>query len=294
MAQQLKGIETQLKTIMEQQQQLQASPQTQAEAIKTTLDFNVVKPVAPIIVEPGKLNAPMIQGETAAGEMANVKVAAETPAQNLNQQDGQFSLLDQKTTAATTPTPNLEANNSQQFTLPTENAAPTPSDKLPNPAEAAPPKPAANFTAPRDDYQIKNQIVAQAALINRSAQESEMVIRLKPQHLGEMALKVTVNNGIVNAAIHTNNAEVRGILENSLHQLKQDLANVGLKVDNVSISAGLSQFAADQERAMQWQQSQRFSSSRKGGESYEDALDSIAATQTVVNSSTQDGVDYRI
>jgi len=108
-----------------------------------------------------------------------------------------------------------------------------------------------------------------------------------------LALKVTVNNGIINASFHSNNAEVRGILENSIHQLKQDLANVGLKVDNVSISAGLSQFTPGQDRALEWQPPQK-GSGKSGGNSYGETIDGIASNSSPVNASTGEGVDYLI
>ncbi|MDY4415896.1 flagellar hook-length control protein FliK, partial [Selenomonas sp.] len=92
---------------------------------------------------------------------------------------------------------------------------------------------------PQTDYDIPQQIVDQARLIQRG-QDTEMVIHLKPEHLGDLTLRVSVGaDGAVNASFHSNNAEVRTIIENTLVQLKQDLNNQGLKVDNVGVYAGL-------------------------------------------------------
>lgn len=188
--------------------------------------------------------------------------------------------------------PDQPLNNNQTFAVSFDTATQSTADK---PDATQTQQTASDFTTPRDEFQIKEQIIQQATLINRSAQESEMIIRLKPEHLGELALKVTVNNGVVSASFHSNNAEVRGILENSIQQLKNDLANAGFKVDNVSISAGLSQFAADQERAMQWQQQQtRRGSGKKGEEGYAEAVEGVSASQQVINASKDAGVDYRI
>ena len=63
------------------------------------------------------------------------------------------------------------------------------------------------------DFDIPEQIVEQARLIRRT-ENTEMVIQLKPEHLGELTLKVTVAaNGSVNASFHSDNAQVRAIIE---------------------------------------------------------------------------------
>jgi flagellar hook-length control protein FliK len=85
-----------------------------------------------------------------------------------------------------------------------------------------------------------------------------MVIRLKPEHLGELTLKIAVDSGVVSATFHTSNAEVRAAIEASLPQLRQDMANQGLKVDNVGVYASLDHFFAnDQRHAPQQQHSSR-------------------------------------
>jgi flagellar hook-length control protein FliK len=82
-------------------------------------------------------------------------------------------------------------------------------------------------------------------------------------------------------------------LENSIHQLRQDLSNAGFKVDSVSISAGLSHFDENYERLTQWQQAQK-ASGKKGEESYAEAAEAVTEHQGIVNLSKDDGVDYRI
>ncbi|SDF39002.1 hook-length control protein FliK [Sporolituus thermophilus DSM 23256] len=98
-----------------------------------------------------------------------------------------------------------------------------------------------------DPYKVVEQVVAQARLRMRP-DNSEMVIHLKPEHLGELTLKVSVENGgAVTASFHSNNPEVRSIIEASLPELKQELINQGLKVEYVGVYTGLSQsFMNDQ------------------------------------------------
>ncbi len=151
----------------------------------------------------------------------------------------------------------------------------------------------------RTDYDIPRQIVDQARLIQRG-QDTEMVIHLKPEHLGDLTLKVSVTqNGSVNASFHSQSAEVRTILENSLVQLRQDLNNQGIKVDNVDVYAGLGNELPQSDGGAAYQNPQQHQGSRRNfadGEDYEEGLESIAGIASAAQQEglTADGVDYRI
>ncbi len=149
-----------------------------------------------------------------------------------------------------------------------------------------------------EDYDIPKQIVDQARLIRRG-ENTEMVMHLKPEHLGDLTLRVSVSeNGAVTASFHSDNAQVRNIIENSLATLRQELSNQGLKVDSVEVYAGLADGQLPQEQGQQaWdQQGQRhqYRSSGLGAEEYEEDDFSLAAALTGQNQSTTDGVDYRV
>jgi flagellar hook-length control protein FliK len=129
-----------------------------------------------------------------------------------------------------------------------------------------------------------------------------MVIKLNPEHLGELTLKVSVSaNGAVNASFHSDNAQVRAIIENTLVQLKQELNNQGLKVDNVDVYAGLSDGQLPQGEGQQaWQQNQGHGSTAAGNAAsiggVEEYGEETAATVAAAAESqeTAEGVDYRI
>ena len=151
----------------------------------------------------------------------------------------------------------------------------------------------------QEDFNVPRQIVEQARLLRRG-EDTQMVIKLHPDHLGELTLKVSVSaNGAVNASFHSDNAQVRAIIENTLVQLKQELNNQGLKVDNVDVYAGLTDGQLPQGEGQQaWQQNQGHSSNgsmRNLGnvEDYGEETENIAAG---VQSSAEavDGVDYRV
>ena len=146
-------------------------------------------------------------------------------------------------------------------------------------------------TANKDSLPVMQQIVDQAKLITR-VQNTEMVIKLKPEHLGELTLKITVEHGLVNATFHSNNSEVRASIEASLPQLKQDLVNSGLKIDNVGVYTGLDQSMSNQQQnsPQQSQQPQLKFSRQKVADSFDDASQAVAESQEV----SAEGVDYRI
>lgn len=156
---------------------------------------------------------------------------------------------------------------------------------------------AAPQAMPQTDYEVPRQIVDQARLIQRG-QDTEMVIHLKPEHLGDLTLRVSVDtDGAVNASFHSNNAEVRTIIENTLVQLKQELNNQGIKVDNVGVYAGLADGGLpqgqDQQQAFQQGRGQQHST-RESAAAFEDGQELAAALAAQEGNTATDGVDYRI
>lgn len=156
--------------------------------------------------------------------------------------------------------------------------------------------------APKDDFNITQQIIDQAKLIKR-AENTEMVIKLNPEHLGELTLKVAVTaNGSVSASFHSDNVQVRTIIENSLVQLRSDLNQQGLKVDQVEVYAGLADGQLPQgegQGAWHHQQGQQHNSNGKvllNGQEYAAEAEEIVDAAGVEDSraNKKDSVDYRI
>lgn len=170
----------------------------------------------------------------------------------------------------------------------------------------AAPMEAAPVQQTQDPYNVMQQIVDQARLI-RSDANTEMVIRLNPEHLGELTLRVAVTaSGAINATFHTENAQVRGLLESSMIQLKQELQQQGLKVNNVDVQSGLSQdfFAQSQAGQQGYPQSQHSarnqSADRRAFENDADALtvntavNGAAETESAANVGEAEGVNYLV
>ena len=158
---------------------------------------------------------------------------------------------------------------------------------------------------PQTDYEIPRQIVEQARLL-RTLNDTQMIIRLKPEHLGELTLRVAVgSDGAVQASFHSDNAHVRSVIENSLVQLRQELNTQGIKVDRVGVYTGLADGQMPQGQGQEaWQQHQAGHSETQvyargdaddylDGEIVDDGV-TPAAIQESVGGVTADGVDYRV
>ena len=145
---------------------------------------------------------------------------------------------------------------------------------------------------PQEDFNVPAQIVRQARLIRAA----EMVIKLNPEHLGELTLRVSVSqNGAVNASFHSDNAQVRTIIENSLVQLRHELNNVGLKVENVQVYAGLSDGGGlmNGQGGQAWQQNRRQSSGNRAIDLNSLERD-VEAVDSANENSSATGVDYSV
>ena len=158
---------------------------------------------------------------------------------------------------------------------------------------------------PQTDYEIPRQIVEQARLL-RTLNDTQMIIRLKPEHLGELTLRVAVgSDGAVQASFHSDNAHVRSVIENSLVQLRQELNTQGIKVDRVGVYTGLADGQMPQGQGQEaWQQHQAGHGETQvyargdaddylDGEIVDDGV-TTASTQESVGGVTADGVDYRV
>lgn len=158
----------------------------------------------------------------------------------------------------------------------------------------------------RDPYNVMQQIVDQAKLI-RSGEDTEMVIQLNPKHLGELTLRVSVStNGAVNASFHTDNPTVRGLIESSMIQLKQELQAQGIKVNNVEVYSGLSQdfFAGSQagQQGLYQQEARNAQSNTLRAAAFEDDAEALSiaaaapatAGENTPSIGTANGVDYKV
>ena len=225
--------------------------------------------------------------------------------QSQNQQQQSFQSQSQQTTSTGAEVERSASSVEQQ--APTENFATHLGAAVNNNTNNEPinvssdPVEQTDQTARQEN--ITTQIVEHAKMI-RNAENTEMVIQLKPEHLGELTLRVSATtNGSVNVTFHSENAQVRAMIENTLVQLKQELSNQGLKVENVQVSAHLSDGGMMNGRGQQaWEQNQRSNNNSRigrigraeGGNLTAAEEAEIISTTVNENIVTADSVDYRV
>lgn len=305
-------IQNQPQVQMVNQQQAVIQNQLQAETInQQPTEVQSRLPVQPVLETQQAVNKPVKAKETDKPSpiVQNVNLVIE---ENGNRKDGQLSTtagLEKKAMPENTlaPMPNKneailqgtatetankggESANPQQFgqfvtsimhNVRTENALPAQPTMPQTPESLA-------------KYDIHGQIIEQARLV-KTNENTQMIIKLRPDHLGELTLKVSVEHGVVNATFHSDNAQVRTMLETSMLQLKQELISQGIKVDNVGVYAGLGQFLSDGQggQSGREQQSTKFKNRKIDLADFEDEVDKVSGLRTS-NTATEDGVDYRI
>ncbi|MGE5507377.1 MAG: flagellar hook-length control protein FliK [Chitinophagales bacterium] len=103
-------------------------------------------------------------------------------------------------------------------------------------AEAAP-EAHRNEPHPQVRAELKElpQLVRKAELLARAEGPSEMRLQLVPEHLGRLAVRVSVDGGVVTARLVVENPEVKALVEQRLSELTRSLQDQGLRLTNVSV-----------------------------------------------------------
>ena len=109
-----------------------------------------------------------------------------------------------------------------------------------------------------------------------------------------MTVKINVDGDKVTAAFHAASTEVRGILESSMSQLKQEMSQQGWQFDSEGVFGGMQEFLGQQQQqqAQQQQQQMRSMMNHARPDEYDDALAFSSSGKLQVMSAT--AVDYRV
>lgn len=84
---------------------------------------------------------------------------------------------------------------------------------------------------------ITNQIVQGTKMsVNLSDTGSEILIKLNPKNLGNVALKMSFEKGVLLAQITVQNNTVKGLIETNLIELKNSLKNEGYMIGELDVS----------------------------------------------------------
>jgi len=78
--------------------------------------------------------------------------------------------------------------------------------------------------------------IAEKVDVNLFEDKSEMIIKLKPDHLGKVTVEIAVENGNITAKFLAESEKVKEILESNMQDLKDHLAKQGMVVQDLSVS----------------------------------------------------------
>jgi flagellar hook-length control protein FliK len=92
---------------------------------------------------------------------------------------------------------------------------------------------------------VMQQIIQRASYVFQNGAQGEVRIFLRPENLGDLNLKVKIDQDVVTAKFTATSNEVKAIIENNLGQLKNALEQMGIKVSKfeVNVSNGSNQQA---------------------------------------------------
>jgi flagellar hook-length control protein FliK len=129
----------------------------------------------------------------------------------------------------------------------------------------APPTPAS--TLPPREHVDANAVVDQVLRgvnVRTTDGSSEVRLRLVPESLGDVNVKLVVTGGSVDASITTHNADAQNVLAGAQNQLAKSLADAGLKLQSFTVSlAGGFAGNRDQQSPPSW--TNRSNTRRIGG-----------------------------
>lgn len=112
-------------------------------------------------------------------------------------------------------------------------------------------KPIAPYTTV--DVNAVIEQVVKGIVINNTGSGSQIRLRLQPEHLGEVAVKLTVEGNNISANVVAQNAGVRDALLGAQPALSRSLADAGLNLGafSVNVSGGQAGSANDRQQARQ-------------------------------------------
>ncbi len=103
---------------------------------------------------------------------------------------------------------------------------------------------------------------------------SEARISLHPEHLGQVDIKIVIQNGLLTAKFMTENGAARDLLEAQMSQLRTALQGQGLQVEKVEVvqqsSASAASFFQQQHRQQGTDNPDSRNGNRRSGQSYDD------------------------
>lgn len=146
---------------------------------------------------------------------------------------------------------------------------------VPDATPVAPPAPAS--TLPQAQHVDANAVVDQmlrGMQVRTADGQSEVRLRLVPEQLGDVSIKLTVTGGVVDASITAHTADAQNALAGGQNQLAKTLADAGLKLQSFTVGLAGGGFADNRDQSRPNDSWNRPGSRRIGGVEAVDSAES--------------------
>jgi flagellar hook-length control protein FliK len=220
-------------------------------------------------------------GELALGDLAE---GEETPDLTANVASARSSQAAQTAAEAQTEQAPVAVQQADVQTHAVPEVAANPLPVAESNTAAAQTATAAPMQAAATPQSVAEQIVQNVRYISVE-QMAEIRIQLKPDHLGELSLRIATHNGVVTAQFLAENQRVKELIEAGFSDLKDALEQAGINISDieVNVSTGENQGDFDEEGSI-------------SDKRIRDLMDAALAEEAeqVVMAKEENLVDYRI
>jgi flagellar hook-length control protein FliK len=139
-----------------------------------------------------------------------------------------------------------------------------------------------------------SEMITERMHVSKNGDETNIRIKLSPENLGQLDIRLTTSEGKVTAHIVTATAGAKELIESQLHQLRHTLVQQGIQLDKVEV---VQQPQGSQNTFMQdgrGEQGQQFhqGKQRRGKGEYE--LEDNPLVTNEREESTSGGINYAI
>jgi flagellar hook-length control protein FliK len=87
-----------------------------------------------------------------------------------------------------------------------------------------------------NQFEVVRQVVAQAKFITTPIGEQRMTILLRPEHLGQVELRISLHNGEMQVHAKVESSTAQAALENHIGLLREGLEKQGIALERLEVS----------------------------------------------------------
>jgi len=86
------------------------------------------------------------------------------------------------------------------------------------------------------EFEVVRQVVSHAKFITTPTGEQKLTMQLRPEHLGQMNLRIVLNNGEMQIHARVESVTAQSALESHIGLLREGLEKQGINLDRLEVS----------------------------------------------------------